>query len=137
VITFTLDIIPPKTTAQQKRAVSLPGKGIRFFKTKAQEQAENSYMALVYPHRPAKPLQGPVRVYVRFSLPWRKSEPKRNRVDGWKWSDTRPDVDNMAKALLDVMGECGFWGDDSQIASLTLEKQWGEWTGVIVEVTQL
>ena len=131
-IHFRIDIHPPRTTAQGKRAVNLPGKGIRFFKTRQQSAAETTYAALVYPHRPSEPMQGPIGIRIRFVMPWRKSEPKRNRAHGWRWHTTRPDVDNMAKALIDVMGQCGFWGDDSQLASICLEKHWGDKIGVEV-----
>jgi len=132
VIDFRIDLIPPTSTSQQKRAVALPGKGIRFFKTKAQQQAENNYMALVYPHRPPEPMQGPVSLSICFTFPWRKSEPKKNRVNGCRPHETRPDVDNIAKALIDVMGASGFWRDDAQIAEMHLKKQWGDKVGIQV-----
>jgi Holliday junction resolvase RusA-like endonuclease len=35
----------------------------------------------------------------------------------------RPDVDNIAKGILDALGE--LWGNDSCVASLSVEKEYG------------
>ena len=37
----------------------------------------------------------------------------------------RPDLDNLAKAVLDAMGDAGVFGDDAQVARLILSKRWG------------
>jgi len=37
----------------------------------------------------------------------------------------RPDIDNFAKAILDTMNG-KIWGDDSQIISLYVTKEWAE-----------
>ena len=36
----------------------------------------------------------------------------------------RPDTDNLAKAVLDVMQELGYWKDDSQVYHLSVTKSW-------------
>jgi Holliday junction resolvase RusA-like endonuclease len=36
----------------------------------------------------------------------------------------RPDVDNLAKAVLDALTDAGAWGDDSQVVSLKITKKW-------------
>lgn len=36
----------------------------------------------------------------------------------------KPDVDNLAKAVLDALSHIGVWHDDSQVDSLTVMKRW-------------
>lgn len=122
-IAFTLHIVPPKTTAQQKRAVVLPGRGVRFFKRKEQVQAEQTLAALMIAYAPAKPLEGPIKVTIHLSWPYRKAEPKKNRTRAI-YHDRRPDLDNLVKGYIDTMTRVGFWTDDGQIAVLTVGKWW-------------
>jgi Holliday junction resolvase RusA-like endonuclease len=49
---------------------------------------------------------------------------------------TRPDVDNCAKTIMDVLTKQGFWHDDSQVSCLILIKRSG-WTPAIhVEISE-
>ena len=41
----------------------------------------------------------------------------------------KPDVDNYAKSILDAATKAGVWEDDSQVASLSIEKRWAEGPG--------
>jgi Holliday junction resolvase RusA-like endonuclease len=45
----------------------------------------------------------------------------------------RPDVDNVAKAVLDALQDA--IGDDTQVARLTIEKGWGSEGSTTVQVT--
>ena len=64
------------------------------------------------------PLEGPLRVRV-LSLVER---PRTSRLP-----HPKPDVDNYAKAALDVVtSHGGQWHDDAQIIHLTTEKRWCE-----------
>ena len=38
----------------------------------------------------------------------------------------KPDVDNLAKAVLDVLTSIKFWKDDSQLVKLTVRKAWAD-----------
>lgn len=52
----------------------------------------------------------------------------------------RPDVDNLAKAVMDAMTHCGFWKDDSQVIRLEVIKRWAQGNlepGVNVELIYL
>ena len=135
-IAVFIPCIPPKGNAQQKGAFVRPGKGIRFFKKKAVVEAERTWHALLYPHRPAVPFEGPVSLCLHLTYPWRKGEKKRNIA---KWArmpiETRPDVENVAKGLIDVMATLLFFRDDSQIASLSLSKHYGDTPGLKIVLT--
>lgn len=109
---LTFDQIP-SGTAQMKR---YDGRSGRFFKSARLQQTEHEYMMALAQHRPEHPSQEPISL----SLDFRYSVKSKKLKGTWKTS--RPDVDNIAKLLIDCMTKSGFWEDDSQIVRLTLEK---------------
>lgn len=73
---------------------------------------------------PREPLAGPVSVHLVFygsrpkSLMTKKANPD-------EMPDLRkPDVDNLAKAVMDVMKNCGVYNDDAQVWSLVVKKRY-------------
>ena len=92
IIDFTLDLIPPETTAQQK-GVSARGGKVRVFTKQEIKDIEAMYCAALAPHRPSVPLSGPVRAFVTFTFPWKESETKANRALGWMPRPTKPDAE--------------------------------------------
>ena len=132
-ISFFVPCVPPKTTAQQKGAFSAGGR-IRFFTKKKVAQAESDYISLLMRHAPADPMEGPLRLRVCLTWPWRKSEKKGVVARGWAPMTSKPDFDNASKMLCDVMTKLRFWTDDSQIADGRVAKGWGDRPGVYVEV---
>ena len=71
-----------------------------------------------------------VVIVATFSRP--KSHPKRNPP---AWKVSRPDVDNIAKAVLDA-GNAIIWKDDSVVVDLCASKRYGESPSVSVEVSE-
>lgn len=132
---FFLPIVPPRTTHQAKKIVRVGGF------TKLADKPElkavvSDYMTLLRPHAPAKPMEGAIKLHLEFTFPWRKSEPKKNRALGAKAHTSKPDWDNMAKTIVDVMVKLGFMCDDSQIYSGTVEKRWGDFPGIYVTIEE-
>lgn len=90
---------------------------------------------------PPEPFRGAVHVRLAFFMP----RPKRlQRSPVSAWHGQKPDVDNLAKAVLDAMAETGWWLDDAQVAELVARKLWARavepgawWTGVEVTVDPL
>lgn len=119
-IEITLRCVPPKTTAQMKRATWRHGKP-RFFKSQAQRAAEHTFLSLLAPHRPEAPLRGALVLNVAFTWPHLASTPKRRRAEVLP-KVTRPDADNLVKALQDCLVGLRFMEDDGQIARLVFEK---------------
>lgn len=135
---FFASCVPPSTTAQQKGAFSIPGGGVRFFKKKKAVQAEKTWWALLQPHAPIAPFDGPVSLSVHLTYPWRKTEKKRViREYSMMPIETRPDVENVFKMLGDVMTTLQFFHDDSQIAVLTISKHYGDRPGIGVSMTSI
>lgn len=78
-----------------------------------------------------KPIACGVELYVVFTYPWNSTTPKKitSKFD-WIYKITRPDCDNMLKALQDAFERVGILGDDAVIARLIVEKRHGEISGI-------
>ena len=70
----------------------------------------------------------PLSVELVFELRRPKSNKTRIPVG-------RPDLDNLAKAVLDAC-EGVIWANDSQISHLSVSKRWGDNPGVVIHVAQ-
>ena len=70
-----------------------------------------------------KKINGPVCVALEFFLERAKSNTKRRPAQ-------KPDIDKLARAVLDACTDAGLWEDDSQVVILTAEKSWAVGEGV-------
>ncbi|MGN0776029.1 MAG: RusA family crossover junction endodeoxyribonuclease [Candidatus Ventricola sp.] len=130
---FFLPMIPPRTTAQQKRvAVSKNGKQVRY-EGDALKDAHAKLKAYLATHRPQKPMDGALCLQVKWLFP----DASRAHANG-AYKITRPDTDNLQKLLKDVMTDCHYWHDDAQVACEIVEKFWvRSRPGIYVEVYTL
>lgn len=78
------------------------------------------------------PLEGPIQVLLDFWLPRPKSHPK-NKIT---WPTTRPDIDKLARSVLDALTHI-CWVDDAQVVNLILNKAWSVPVGLHVEINQV
>lgn len=115
-IILTMDQIP-KGTAQQKR---FDGRTKHYFKSARLQQTEDFYLNELRSYAPTNPITGAVSLSIDFDY----FTPTKKRRGTWK--TTRPDVDNIAKLLIDCMTKLGFWLDDSQVARLRVSKHYAE-----------
>lgn len=95
------------------------------------KEARAKLRAGLAPHAPAIPLGGPVRLVVKWLFPAEGRHP-----DG-AWKTSKPDTDNLDKALKDEMTRLHFWHDDAQVASETSEKFWANTPGIFIRVEVL
>jgi Holliday junction resolvase RusA-like endonuclease len=82
--------------------------------------------------------KGPLSVVVvlRYPYPARLSA-KARTGEPLIPCDTRPDLDNLSKMILDAIGKAGVWRDDGQVASLTLQKFWSAEPGVYIQIEHI
>jgi Holliday junction resolvase RusA-like endonuclease len=79
-------------------------------------------------HRPSAPMEGPLVVMLQFFLeppagPGKPGAAATRVRDG--------DVDNLAKTVLDVLQKGGFYGNDAQVVTLLVSKEYAEpWVGL-------
>jgi Holliday junction resolvase RusA-like endonuclease len=83
------------------------------------------------PHRPEQPFDSPVKVSLEFYLP----KPKGRKEFGWH--AVRPDLDNLAKGVLDALIKARFITDDSRVSWLECRKAYANKPGVGVKIERL
>ena len=127
-IKFFIPGEPPTATAQQKGYNRKTG---RYYKPAELKDAESKYQAYAAEVRPKEPITGPVRLVVVFGF-----TPTTGHNDG-EYKITKPDTDNMLKALKDSLTRCRFWRDDCQVAEEITLKVWSRVPGVTVTVEAL
>lgn len=129
-IRFTVNIVPRGQKRARHFTRALPDGRVLSgtHKDKAQRDEEEKLGALILRHAPESPLQGPIECRIRAYMPIAASKSgswKRRAVRGEEMPTGRPDLDNVAKNVLDVMSGV-FFGDDRQIVDLVLTKRYGD-----------
>jgi len=130
--------VPPTITQQSKGVRCVPDRGAMrpmFYKKKSYRDAEKFYLEAL---PSGVPFAGPVVVEIELTWPWRKAESKKEKISGWKFKTTKPDLDNSAKLILDAMEmkQVGF-SHDAQVAKLNIVKKWGDNPGTHIKVWSL
>ena len=103
------------------------GKFVRTYTDVKTKAAESEFISQAMSYAPSEPLDGPLKVKIKFI----KVKPKSYRKLETFWTK-RPDLDNMIKGLDALNGV--FWKDDSQIVSLNAEKCFGDSDRTEVEI---
>lgn len=122
----------PTGTAQQKGVQVVHGRIHHYVKKNVQE-ARDIYRAIFNLHRPSEPFKGAVSLRVSFYYPIDKAKKHR---DG-EPKTSRPDTDNLVKLVKDVLTECGYWGDDAQVAKELVTKSYSRVSGIYVSIEPL
>lgn len=133
---FFIPMRPPTTThnAKELHAYMKDGKPCATLHDSDELKAARAKLhAYLAPHAPEKPVPTgkPVRLLVKWLFP----------TDGihqnGEWRTSKPDTDNLEKALKDEMTRLHFWHDDAQVCSEIIEKFWADPCGVFVQVEVL
>jgi Holliday junction resolvase RusA-like endonuclease len=129
---MTLDIkmIPPTATSQENKVAVVNGK-MMHYKSKGAKQTFSVLTAALAPFAPAVPMDGPIRLEVEWRFPKGKSH-KNN-----EWRISKPDTDNLQKALKDVMTRLGYWVDDSRVCHELVAKIWSDDPGIWIKYESL
>jgi Holliday junction resolvase RusA-like endonuclease len=133
--------IPGDPIAQPRVKVSTKGGFARAYTERDHPiHAYKQAIRLAYVNAGGEVLEGPVeiRIVCWFDRPKSHSKKRRQQPEP---KTTKPDLDNLGKAILDALNEIAY-NDDGQVCRLTVEKWYvGSYepydsTGTIVEVTQ-
>lgn len=93
------------------------------------------------PHVPVTPMHGPIRVDAHFIFPRPKSHYRTGkranelRPDAPLLHTSKPDRDNLDKALCDCLTQAGMWRDDSQVCAGEIIKTYGDKPGAVIRVS--
>lgn len=130
---FFMPMRPPTVTHHDKKlhAFMRGGKPCAVLHdTPELKDARAKLHAALAPFAPAQPMTGAVQLVVKWLFP------AEGRPNG-SWKTTKPDTDNLEKALKDEMTRLHFWRDDAQVCSEVSEKFWADTPGIYVEVREL
>jgi Holliday junction resolvase RusA-like endonuclease len=131
-VIITLRCVPPSVTAQQKRVRIVRRRGRmvpQFFHGLRMQREGVTWAALLAPHVPAEPLDGPLALSIRLVYPHLQATPKRD-VGRLLPKISKPDAGNAAKHLEDLLTRMRFLVDDARIVQLTVSK----WHGPAADV---
>lgn len=124
-VTFHVDGVPKPQPRPRAFARKMGDKFVaRVFDAGTAEGWKSLIVAASRPHRPVVHLEGPVCIRVAFLLPRPARLCRRKDHPGRIWCVSKPDIDNLVKALTDCLTQEGWWRDDSQIVEMTVTKQW-------------
>lgn len=129
---FFLPGPPPTTTDQEKRiGVSKKTGKPYVYADDNLRRAKVYFRDSLAAHQIPRPLEGGVRLIVKWLFPLDGS----HRSGEYKL--TKPDTDNLQKALKDVMTKLRFWHDDAQVCCEITEKFWNDIPGIFIRVEEI
>lgn len=105
-------------------------------KTKEYEELVKQYFILKY--RRINPLEGRIKIQIKAYMGITKNTSKKQKEEMLKdiISPTKkPDIDNIAKIILDSLNKLAF-KDDNQITKLEIEKLYAEEEKIYVKVEE-
>ena len=105
-------------------------------KTKEYEELVKQYFIIKY--RKINPLEGRIKINITayFSVPKNTSKKQEENMLNNAISPTKkPDIDNIAKIILDALNKLAF-KDDNQITKLEIEKKYGTEEKISVKVEE-
>lgn len=127
---FYVPMILPTVTAQMHK-VDTRGRKPRFYDPPELVAAKSKLEAHLAKHRPEAPMSGPVYLFVMWGFPI-----TGEHEDG-EFKTSRPDTDNLQKALKDVMTKLGFWKDDALVVAEQILKVYAARPGLYVIIESL
>lgn len=129
-IKFFMPMVPPTVTQQQHRVTTKKGKPV-FYDSSELSEAKAKLTAHLAKHIPEQQFTKGVQLVVKWLFPL-----CGKHFDG-EYKTTKPDTDNLQKALKDIMTRLGYWTDDALVASEVIEKFWAEHCGIWIHIREL
>ena len=129
--------VPGKITGKGRPRINTTT-AIAYTPTKTKEYEELVKQYFIIKNRCAKPLEGRLEVTIRahFGIPKNTSKKQKEEMLNNNISPVKkPDIDNIAKIILDALNKLAF-NDDNQITKLSIEKVYSEEEKVYIKIEQ-
>ena len=129
----------------QPRARAFARNGmVRMYDPGTAEAWKSCIAAAAIPHKGIR-LTGGLSVAIWFAMPRPKSHYRTGKYSGELRDGaparhtSKPDVDNMVKAVMDALTMIGIWQDDDQVCQLYATKGYARpgWTGAEIRVARV
>jgi len=136
---INLTILGEPKAQKRHRHVKM-GNFVRQYDPSASDKTD--FLSIVQSNAPKEPFAVPLAVAIRFYFTRPKSHFRTGKNSHVMkntaplWHTSRPDVDNMAKFLMDSLNKI-YWKDDSYIADCWITKQYDDKPRTEIEITLL
>jgi Holliday junction resolvase RusA-like endonuclease len=126
--------------AQKRHRHVRMGNFVRQYDPSASDKGD--FLSIVQYNAPKEPFCGALAVAIRFYFTRPKSHFKTGKNSHVMkdtaplWHTSKPDVDNMAKFLMDSLNKI-YWKDDSYIADCWITKQYDDKPRTEIDITLL
>lgn len=124
--------------AQKRHRHVRMGNFVRQYDPSASDKGD--FLSIVQYNAPKEPFAVPLAIAIRFYFTRPKSHFKTGKNSHVMkdtaplWHTSKPDVDNMAKFLMDSLNKI-YWKDDSYIADCWIIKQYDDKPRTEIEIT--
>lgn len=129
--------VPGKVTGKGRPRVNTTT-AIAYTPTKTKEYEELIKQYFILKYRKINPLENRIKVTIQayFSIPKNTNKTQKEEMLKGNISPTKkPDIDNIAKIVLDALNKLAF-KDDNQITKLNLEKIYSEEEKVFIKIEE-
>jgi Holliday junction resolvase RusA-like endonuclease len=141
VIRFSVRGIPKAQPRPKAFARNIGGKMMARVYDPGTAEAWKATIALAArDHIPTLPIIGAVKLEVQFWLPRPEGHFRGNRdlkPSAPHYHLTKPDCDNLVKAVMDCLTILGFWHDDKQVVEQHVIKDYGPCPGAEIVIKPL
>ena len=142
-MTITFKVSGNPKGQPRARAFYKPGLGVRMYDAGTAEGWKGLIAVAAREHLPLEPLQGPIQVSITFFFERPKSHYRTGkhagelRPDAPLWHTSKPDRDNLEKAVLDCLTTIGMWKDDCQVCDGMIRKRFDKTGWMVVSITAI
>ncbi len=135
-MTYEFEVIGKVVGKERPRVNSYTGIVYTPNKTKDYEMLVQQSFKIKYPRVKMIETRCEVEIIAYLSIPKATSKALREEMLENKISPTKkPDVDNIAKSILDSMNKFVF-KDDNQVSRITVEKRYGEVEKAVIKIRE-